>query len=43
MTHTVNEDFMRNENNTMAVKVNLSLDAVGVCCAIGIGNFEILK
>lgn len=27
----------------MAIKVNLSLDTVRVCCAVGVGNIEILK
>lgn len=30
------------QNTTMAVKVNLSLDTVRICCAVGIGHFEIL-
>lgn len=31
------------KNSTMAIKVNFSLDTVGVFCAVGIGDTEMLK
>lgn len=40
---SLNKDFEKNKNSTMAIKVNFSLDTVRICCAVGIGNFKILK